>query len=149
MNNDPASLSNLQDIVLPDPVPFWPPGSGGLLLLAGLLLSLALIILQYYLHKRRNRYRRAGLALLADAATTRDVSVALKRVALAAFPRQQVASLYGQGWVDFLNATCPRPAFEPGFFADPEAEPAVEMRQAARMWIGSHRRPPASPKGGG
>ena len=149
MNNDPASLSNLQDIVLPGPVPFWPPGSGGLLILACLLLSLAVICLQFYLHKKRNRYRRAGLALLAEAANARDVSVTLKRVALAAFPREQVASLYGEAWVDFLNATCPRPAFEPGFFDNPEAEPAPEMRQAARIWIHSHRRPPATPQDGG
>ena len=46
MNNDPGSLSNLQDIVLPDPVPLWPPGSGGLLVLAALVLCVAVIALR-------------------------------------------------------------------------------------------------------
>jgi hypothetical protein len=139
MNNDPGSLSNLQDIVLPDPVPLWPPGSGGLLVLAALVLCVAVIALHYYLKGRRNRYRRAGLVLLAEARTCRDVSVVLKRVALAAFPREQVASLYGGAWVDFLNQTCPRSEFQPHCFSDPDQPPPAGIRESARRWISGHR----------
>lgn len=138
MNTDPASLKNLQDIVLSDPVPLWPPGTGGLLVLAALLLSLAVIGLQYYLRKRADRYRRAGLALLGEAATVQDISIVLKRVSLAAFPRERVASLYGAAWVDFLNATCSRTTFKQQFFANPAEPPPADMVHSAKIWIACH-----------
>jgi len=138
MNTDPASLKNLQDIVLPDPVPLWPPGTGGLLILAVLFLCVAVIGLQYYLRKRASRYRRAGIALLGDAVTVQDVSIVLKRVSLAAFPREQVASLYGAAWVDFLNATCSRTTFKQQFFDNPAASPPADMLHSAQIWIACH-----------
>jgi len=138
MSKDPASLQNLQDIVLPHPVSIWPPDTGGLLILAGLVLCMLVIGLQYYLKYRKNRYRRAGLALLESAASIRDVSVALKRVALAAFPREQVASLYGGEWIDFLNRTGARADFDRNSFTQPEKAPDTALLGSARKWISTH-----------
>ena len=53
--------------------------------------------------RQENAYRRAGLALLARAETAHEISVILIRVALAAFPREQAASLVGEDWRGFLK----------------------------------------------
>ncbi len=139
MTEDAASLKNLHDIVLPAPVPNWPPDTGGLLILAGLVLVLLVLGLQLYLGYRKNRYRRAGLALLGRAATVQDVSIALKRVALAAFAREQVASLYGAEWVDFLNGSCADTEFADSSFNNPALSPEPALLQSAKKWISSHR----------
>ena len=138
MNEDPASLSRLHDIVVPPPVSWWPPDTGGLLVLAGVIFCLILIGFQKYLRYRKNRYRRAGLDLLDDASTAQEVSVILKRVALAAFPREQVASLYGAQWADFLNRTCSRTHFDTDAFADPERRADKQLVQSAQHWITRH-----------
>lgn len=138
MNNDPASLKHLHDIVLPSPVSVWPPDTGGLLLLGGLVLCAMLIGFQYYLKYRHNRYRRAGLELLNSAATAQDVLVILKRVALVAFPRERVASLYGNAWVEFLNETCSRTDFQPQFFERLEEPPQAGLLKSAHLWVAGH-----------
>jgi len=88
---------------------------------------------------KRKAYRRAGLALLADARTTHDVSVILKRVALAVFPREQVASLYGDDWIAFLNRTCSRCDFPRVVTVDAGAEATDEFLHLAGTWIRHHR----------
>ena len=55
---------------------------------------------------KANAYRRAGIALVENAKTARELSVILKRVALVSFDRESVASLYGKEWIKFLNASC-------------------------------------------
>lgn len=138
MNSEQGRLTDLHDIVLPDPVGFWPPDTGGLLVLGGILICIGLIGLHRYLRRRRDRYRRAGILVLEGAATVRDVSVVLKRVALAAYPRDQVASLYGNEWVAFLNGTCSGTVFDSSTFASPADPPSAELLQSARCWIKSH-----------
>ena len=138
MVEDKGSLNRLHDIVLPEPIPLWPPDIGGILLLCFLLLCLLLIGLQYYVRYRKNRYRRLGLELLGQAQTAGDVSITLKRVALAAFPREQVASLYGQEWVDFLNSSYGRNGFNLQFFSEPAGQPNIILLNSARQWIISH-----------
>lgn len=139
MTEDPASLQNLNDIVLPAPVSFWPLDTGGLLILAGLLFSLTVIGFQYYLRYRKNRYRRAGLALLESATSVRDVSVALKRVALAVYSREKVASLYAAEWIEFLNDTCSGANFDSDEFEYPGRPTDAGLTRKAKRWITAHR----------
>ena len=138
MNSEQGRLADLHNIVLPEPVALWPPDTGGLLLLGALLICVALIALHRYLRWRRDGYRRAGMQVLDGAETVRDVSVVLKRVALAAYPRHRVASLYGAEWVDFLNRTCSRTVFEHTAFQGSVQPPPVELKDSARRWIGGH-----------
>jgi len=141
MDSDLYSLNNLRDIVVPDPPPFWPPASG--LWIAMLVVSLAvfLAVWRWRVVQNRNAYRKAGTLLLNKANTTHDVSVVVKRVALAAFPREQVASLYGNDWLRFLDETCPRGDFSPLFKTDESAELNAELVGLARTWILHHRVP--------
>ena len=111
---DPASLQNLHDIVVPDPVSWWPPAAGWFVLGALLLIALLLIAIQAITWYKANRYRREGQKQLskvrnwshqrrADAIAQADQL--LKRVALAGWPRESVAELSGKRWLNFLNRT--------------------------------------------
>jgi len=119
---DPASLQNLNDIVLPEAAGWWPL-AGGWYVMFGLLL----VVLAWFAYtsvKRwiDNRYRRAALYQLQlltediDNADKRDYAlrqlpVLLKRTALSAYPRSQLASLTGKQWHDFLNSKVSKPSF--------------------------------------
>jgi len=94
-----------------------------------------------YETRRRNAYRKAGLLLLDDATTVHDVAVALKRVALAAFPREQVASLTGDEWAAFLHKTCPGSDFSTMVASDSGIEPDQSLIDLAAVWICHHRVP--------
>jgi hypothetical protein len=106
MTNDLASLDRLQDIMTPPPVPWWPPAPGWYVLgvVIFILVALGLAI---WLHRyRANAYRREALReldVLEEKQQWRKLSVLLKRVALTAFPRTEVASLTGDSWIAWLN----------------------------------------------
>ncbi|MBI1195228.1 MAG: DUF4381 family protein [Gammaproteobacteria bacterium] len=105
-----ADLSQLRDIHLPAPVPWWPPAPGWWAVAAATLLTVALAWILYRRH-RQNRWRRSALAALAlvreslPEHQTGQLSVLLRRVAISRFPRQEVAGLTGQDWLAFLDRT--------------------------------------------
>ncbi len=139
MTSDPYSLNNLRDIVIPDPPPLWPFATGLWIAIGVVALSIGLIIWRLMIVRRRNAYRRAGLQLLSTATSARDVSVIMKRVALAAFPRERVASLYGDDWVEFLQETCPSVSFAAAIVGEDSANPSGDLVSLARTWIQRHR----------
>jgi len=108
-------LNQLRDIHLPAPISWWPPALGWWLLACLLFSLIGLGVWLFRLH-RVERWRRVALAELAqlqrlhqvDAANTydtvRSLSILLRRVALTRFPRLEVASLYGEAWLTFLDA---------------------------------------------
>ncbi|WP_162030738.1 MULTISPECIES: DUF4381 domain-containing protein [unclassified Lentimonas] len=143
MEPDSQSLSNLHDIVVPAAPSFWPPASGFWILIALVLMLLITVVWSITQARRRNAYRRAGLTLLESATTVDEINVVLKRVALAVFPREQVAALHGEDWIQFMQATCPGEQFAPLSQSD-EATPATEsIRASARTWIRKHQTQPA------
>ncbi|MEM6689251.1 MAG: DUF4381 domain-containing protein [Planctomycetota bacterium] len=111
---DPYSLDRMADIVMPPRVPLWPP--------AGIwYFALALMTLwgSVFLKRKLSRflgdsYRRQALVELrsinqGDYAT---LSVLLKRVAMVSFRTEEVASLVGADWIDFLKDSCSRSQFD-------------------------------------
>ncbi len=65
-------------------------------------------------HHRRNRYRREALAELNRLRTANDIGplpVLLKATAMQAYGREQVASLFGQEWLEFLSTKVPTASF--------------------------------------
>lgn len=144
MDENQYSLSNLRDIVIPDAPPYWPPAAGAWVVLGMVVAILLLVAWRLRAVRNRNAYRKAGLLLLGNAETAYDVSVVLKRVALAVFPREQVASLYGNDWAAFLHKTCPRSYFNALISSDSGAEPSDELVELANTWIRHHRVPKAA-----
>ena len=112
MNQD---LEQLRDIHLPPAVSWWPPAPGWWLLAAIMMLLGALAVWLFQRH-RRDRWRRAALrewqrlhedwtaGAIDGVGAARRLSVLLRRVALARFPRQQVAALTGEDWLAFLDS---------------------------------------------
>ena len=166
---DPASLQNLNDIVLPATVSWWPLATGWYVLI-GLLLT-ALAWLSYRLLQRRmdNRYRRAALRelqLLEDRisdpeerdANLRQIPILLRRTALSSYPRSQVASLSGNDWFRFLKSTVKNPLFDKhtasilnkisyscGELSAIDPNTTAALLNASRHWL-KHHQPTARDK---
>ncbi|MBY2922305.1 DUF4381 domain-containing protein [Rhizobium leguminosarum] len=109
------ALRSLHDIVVPAPVSWWPQTWGWALVAALLAFTALLVVLRWIRLYRANAYRREALALLEGISSKlrhpatrpdaiRDLAEILKRTALGAWPREEVASLSGDGWVRFLDA---------------------------------------------
>lgn len=114
-----APLS-LKDIVLPEPVTFWPPAPGWWLL-AGLLLLISATLIFWLVrrsqHQRRIRRQQHQFnTAIAAIERTEQANDWFKRLALQYVAPQQVASLHGDAWFTWLHNTLPenaRDAFLP------------------------------------
>lgn len=162
-STDPTSLQNLNDIVLPEAVGWWPLATGWYF-----LFGLLLIILGWFAYTsvRRwinNRYRRAALQQLqllaedirnSDKRDTglRQIPVLLKRTALSVYPRGQLASLTGKNWYDFLNSKVSKPTFTEttanlldeisysvGDLRKVDTKAADNLLNASHHWLKHHR----------
>ena len=152
-------LAQLKDIHLPEPIGLWPLAMGWYALAVLLLvLVVALIMVLRRLHVQA-RPKRQALCLLQqyeqdhksgknDALICARVSELLKRVALAYFPRQQVAGLKGTQWVAFLNRTAKNVDFHqievvlvdmPYFVGESNHDLSL-LFQMSREWIRQRRK---------
>ncbi|WP_395665487.1 DUF4381 domain-containing protein [Methylocella sp.] len=146
---DDAALSRLADVVAPAPAPWWPPAPGWLILAAAALAALVILTAAAVRRWRRDAYRRAALAELdrlapaADAAGAAAVSAVLKRAALVAYPRVDVASLTGGAWLAFLDRTggdgFSGRAGLAGAASGAPAGDGAALLASARRWARRHR----------
>jgi Domain of unknown function (DUF4381) len=160
--SDPTSLENFFDIVAPPSVPWWPPAPGWCVV-GGIMLILSFwVAWQGWRRWRAAAYRRAALAewrqLKTQAndsglreATLQHLPELVKRVALAAFPREAVASLSGEAWLRFLDSSGHTDAFThgrgqllPALAYDPKLIAQLDMRtvddlfRVVQCWIRDH-----------
>ena len=152
--NLPQLMDLMHGLAMPESVS-WLPATPGWWIALGWLLAVAFIAAwQFARHRRRNRYRRDALAEL-DAITAEKqidpaesaqrIAAVLKRTALVAYPRADVAALYGADWSRFLTASADNDA-RIAAAADslaaaayrPDADPDV-LAEPARRWIRRHR----------
>ncbi len=146
-------ISKLRDIHPPAPVSWWPPAPGWWVLLA---LMLAAVLAAWYWQRRRRRSSAYEAALreldalqrqLEDGARSREVvaelSMLMRRYALACHPRQRVAGLTGEAWLRFLEAGGGEGTFlrGPGRqlcrapYAAEDPPEAAELLGLARRWV--------------
>ena len=113
MKPDPTTIP-LHDIHLPPAVSWWPPAPGWWLLLL-LVLIMAGVIVWWRRRKRQRQWRVDALAVLHDielayqqhqdaVRVVNELSVWLRRVSVSVYPRQQIAALTGQRWLEALDA---------------------------------------------
>jgi hypothetical protein len=163
MNGDPASLDRLHDVIMPPPAPWWPPAPGWYWLGCIALVWLAYLLVCVFVHWQRNRYRRQALAewrlqkeLLADEKTRSvglaNLAVLLKRAALSAYSRADVARLTGREWRAFLDrsagmigfssdagALLERAAYGGGGGGVFDEKQANEAAALVHRWLTTHR----------
>jgi len=169
-SSDPASLQNLNDIVLPATVSWWPLAPGWYVLIGILLIALAWFGYRSIQRWINNRYRRAALdelQILEERinnpeerdASLRQIPVLLKRTALSVYPRSQVASLSGKAWFQFLDATEKKSSFttattstlnavsySTGGLDAVDSQATHALINASRSWLKHHQPMPAPGK---
>jgi hypothetical protein len=153
MNADPGSLENLHDLVMPVPVPWWPPAPGWFIVSAVLVMVLGWWLIRAIQQWQSNSYRREALVLLGKIdGSGAELPILIKRVALSAYPRERVASLTGEEWLAFLDQTghtdafttgagrwLARVAYEPQLTASLSPSELNGLRTAVRDWILRHQ----------
>jgi hypothetical protein len=157
--NDGGSLQNLNDIVVPGAVGWWPLAPGWYVLAAFALIALLVLAVSQWRRWRQNRYRRqarmelSSIRRSASGESLRRLPALLKRTALSAWPREKVASLNGRAWHRFLDDSAGMDHFCSGagdildqlayaaagarLPADPEQKQVLD---AAELWLKQHLR---------
>ncbi len=149
MNGSDTSLDRLHDIIVPPPVPWWPPAPGWYVLFALLVALLVFVMIRAWQKWRANAYRRAALRELDSAHTAAAVSEILRRTALVTTPRTTLAGLSGPQWTEWLATHSPTPMPQQvgeqlanEIYRDADESHDVEaLRHYASNWIRHHRRP--------
>jgi hypothetical protein len=151
--NDP--VAGLVDIPLPPEVSLWPETWASRIAIVVLFVGVVIAVLQFVQHRRANRYRREALSELtrmergaaAPADLLAQLSLLLRRTALAAFPREEVAPLAGTAWLSFLDRTSGGRQFSEGgrllatgpYRQAPPTDAEVHsLTVLTRQWIRGH-----------
>lgn len=147
------ALGDFNEVVSPPAIDWLPQTLGWYVVAAILLIWLSRRAWYRLQHWYRNRYRaearqKLGQLSHSDALVT-EVNRLLKLTALAAFTRQQVASLSGQHWTSFLNGQCEQAPFDEtlcqllasGVYEGQAVDAAAAKRllQASLNWVEHHR----------
>ena len=153
----PQALEGLRDIHLPPPVSWWPPAAGWWLSLLLVIVALAAVVWWW----RSTRLRRAALRELRqlhaahadDPATfAAQLSILLRRCAVARFPREEAAGRVGEAWLRFLDRSGGTTEFTAGAgrvlmtapYRPDESVDIHALNRATERWIrramGGHRR---------
>jgi len=157
--NDTSSLQNLNDIVAPAAVPWWPLAPGWYVLMAITFMVILWFAMAAWRRWQQNRYRRQALEEFSaickgPEGALHSLPELLKRTALSAWPRDEVAALSGERWHRFLDESAGVEQFcggagelldqlaygdgrQPGF-SEEEQRCLVE---ATENWLRSHRHP--------
>jgi len=112
----------LRDIHIPEPISWWPPAIGWWVLAVLIPLSLYLL---YRLYKRLTRKTALKAAKkqfkqlqenqeLSPQDKLIQLASLLRRIAVSLYPRAEVASLTGEQWMNFLDASLQHPEFKQG-----------------------------------
>lgn len=112
----------LRDIHLPDPISWWPPAIGWWIVAGVAILSVAAAA---WLIRRWRQTTVAKLALreldrlekdssLGITEKLRRLSILLRRVGLSTYPREDVAGLTGEAWLEWLDRPLETPRFSRG-----------------------------------
>ncbi len=138
---------------------WWPLAPGWWILAAAILVCVIAGVYFIWRKRRDNRYRRLALAELDQLYLAfqqhqdslkflQQLSQLLRRAALVAFPRDQVAALNGEDWVKFLADSANMPVFSDqykqllscGLYQPHPSYESEQLRDHCRQWIGKHKR---------
>jgi len=136
----------LEDVPEPPEIALTPQTPGWIVVGILALVSVVLALRWVWRRRRANAYRRAALEAL-DVSQDDPVAIAsiLRRAALVAYPRSEVAALDGDRWLAFLDGTYPGSGFVNGpgsVIATAPYRPeraSPEARRVASEWVRKHK----------
>ena len=148
-------LDQLRPNHLPEPVGLWPPAISWWVLAVITIILLVLISRYAWYHWQKNRYRSLALLqanrMFAEYQNHKSIhrlanesNELLKRVALHAFPGNQVAGLTGNAWSQFLADSANMPdllnhsAFNNDRYNPDATLSADNVYELTRRWIKKH-----------
>ena len=128
-----SKLTGIQEITLPEPISYVPHTIGWKILLVVIVIAALVFGYNRYRHWQANRYRTFALQRLAEieqavqvpetrlrsgamplGLSLADLPVLVKQTALQAFPRDEIAQLSGERWLEFLDRSCDTQEFTQG-----------------------------------
>ena len=152
------AIAGIEEIVGPEPVSWMPQTPAWLVVLLLILALLARLGWRRWRTWQHNRYRSLALEKLAKTGELpapqrlQTISALLKATALHAYPREEVASLSGEPWVQWLELAAGRTVFSEGSRkllqcgqyrqAEHADVPALgQLAEESAIWIGCHTGP--------
>lgn len=108
MDNNTELLNQLRDIHLPPPISNWPWATGRYVLIGLgfiILISIAFLSWRWWQRQQWKKKLVKHVSTLQLENNFAGLSALLKRVALRAYPHENVAGLHNQAWLVFLDRT--------------------------------------------
>ena len=145
------TLIDLLDLLEPVPEPpqisLWPQTAGWVWLGLAVMCVVAWLSRSWLKSRRANAYRRAALKEIAAAGDDpAALTVIVRRAALAGYPRTEVAGLYGEDWLAFLDEAYGGTGFREGpgrLLATAPYTPArsaPDLASLVALWVRHHHR---------
>lgn len=159
-----TQIEGLIEIVPPQPVSYGPETIGWYILFGLIVLSVTWFMYRRYRYRKTNKYRRWALAELEELLQRMEkdkylerglseIPVLVKRTAMHYFPRDKVASLSGEKWLKFLDASYGGTGFAQGpgqmleevayqpahMFGQYTEDNIQQLINLVRTWIKKHR----------
>lgn len=149
MTDDPANLSKLHDIVVLPDVSWWPLAPGWIALSILAIIALCYFGYSSFMRWKQNAYRRDALKQLAATDSPAQIAEILRRTALVIAPREEIATLQGSAWIDWLAAqtgtkpsdTVRKTLTQSIYEATGTAADLTPLREFAEAWISRHKTP--------
>jgi len=161
---DTIYISGLEPLIASEKVASWPLAPGWYIVTGLLLLALLLLVFSWIRKRRANRYRIVALEQLMEIRTSaayqpaqgdiQSLNRLLKETALTVYSREQVAGLFGEEWLEFLDQSCSRSNFTdlPGKLLDNTAyldmdqlnilkDQWSQLLVEVETWINTHIKP--------
>ncbi len=99
-------LAKLKEIALPETISYFPQTPAWYILFAVIVLLILFYSWKQYKHYKRNKYRKVALTELSKIKrekTYQEIPELVKRVTLVFSNRNEIASLSGKPWLEYLN----------------------------------------------
>lgn len=105
MQQDP--LANLQDIVIPEGVNWWPLDWGWWCLFVAIIVTVTLVLMAWKKRREHNKARKEALVLIenisaSDTQWPQTMNSILKRMMITYTSPESVASIHGREWTALL-----------------------------------------------
>jgi hypothetical protein len=158
-------IEGLHEITLPEVVSYMPRTVGWLIVTVLLLALGTWVAFRWSRYRQANRYRSLALKRLTElecgfavaqqrAGALITVPRLVKRVALEAYPREDVASLSEKSWLEFLDESYGGTGFtdgpgrllpvlsyvSPTSFQNIRDKEISELMELVKRWVKKHRR---------